>query len=167
MRSLTPTFLPQSLACQRGERNRARRDTLNPRIPFVVCIILPIAALAAMEACQAGDGLDALDVLGLFVAELPLDPEAQRRSVGHREQMPVHSPSDDRLRVKSVDEVDALVIGLLAEAVGTVKDNIFRASAEARLIEDARKTKPVPFADRSPSLDAVVARDLNLMGDRA
>src|SRR5579872_1277891 len=81
----------------------------DPGVPFVIGIIFPIAALAAINAAQAVDCLDPLDVLGLFVAELALDPQPQGGAVGDGQQVPVHSPGEDRLGVESINEIDALV----------------------------------------------------------
>ena len=52
-----------------------------------------------------------------------------RSAVRHWEQMVVHSPGEDRLRVKGVDQIDALIERLVAEAVGAMKDDVLRTGA--------------------------------------
>ena len=80
--------------------------------------------------------------------------------------MAVHAPGEDRLRMEGVDQVDALVIGLVAEPVGAVEDDVSGARAQARRVEDARQLDAVPFADRAPPFDAIVARDLHAVRHR-
>src|SRR5437868_11907217 len=111
---------------------------LNPRVPFIVDIIFPIAALAPLNPGEAVDRLDPLDIFGLLVAELALDAEAQRGAVGDRQKMAVQPPGDQRLRMEGINQVNALVIRLVAEPIGTMKHDIFGATAQARMLEQAR-----------------------------
>ena len=71
-----------------------------------------------MDSGKCGDGLDPLHIFGVLVAELPFDPQAQRRAVGDRKQPAVHSPGQNGLRVEGIDEVDAFIIRVRPEAVG-------------------------------------------------
>jgi len=48
--------------------------------------------------------LDPADVFRLLVAELALDPQAQRRAVGDGQRLAVHGVGEDRLRVEGVHE---------------------------------------------------------------
>src|SRR5438067_6710251 len=146
---------------------RVRGGFLNPRIPFVVDIIFPIATLSALHPREAVDGLDSLDVLGLLIAELALDPQAQRGAVRDRQEMAVQPPGDHRLRVEGVDQVDALVIGFVAEAVGAVEYDVLRAGAEGGMFEEPPQLDAVPLADRAPALNAVVAGDLGTVRQRS
>lgn len=47
-------------------------------VPFVIDVIFPIASLAAEHGREAVHGFDPLDVFCLLVAELTLNPAAQR-----------------------------------------------------------------------------------------
>src|SRR4029079_7065908 len=69
--------------------------------------------------------------------------------------------------MKGIDEVDAFIIGLVAEPISAVEDDIFCTGAEARVLKDAPQLDAVPFADRAPALDAVVASDLGAVGKGA
>jgi len=67
---------PAKSVKQRAEVVPSSDSGLDPRIPFVIDIILPIAALAALDPGKAFDSLDPLDIFGVLVTELALDPEA-------------------------------------------------------------------------------------------
>src|SRR5205085_3522665 len=146
----------------RGDRGAAggAPAALDARIPFVVVAILPEAALAAKEAGERRPRLDPADIFGVLVAELALDPEPERRAIGNGEQLVVHPPGEDRLRVEGVDQVDALIIRPLAIAIQAMEDDVARLVPEAGAVEDQGKRRPGPFADRRPALDAVVAGEL-------
>ena len=64
--------------------NASQALTLDPRVPWIIAIILPVAAAAAIEPGQCIAQLDPHDIFGLLVAQLPLDPQADRlkRSTG-------------------------------------------------------------------------------------
>src|SRR5437868_14972255 len=147
---------PPAKTKARTAANGRPKRILNPRVPLVVDIIFPIAALAALHPREAVDGLDSLDILGLLVAELALDPQAQRGAVRDRQKMAGRPPGDRRSRVEGVDQVDALVIGLVTEAVGAVEYDVLRAGAEGGMFEQPPQLDAVPLADRAPALNAVV-----------
>src|SRR5439155_26464073 len=108
---------------------------LDASIPFVVVAVLPVAALAAVQTCQAGHGFDPLDIFGVLVAELTLDPEAQGCAVGDRQQMPIHSPGKNGLRMEGVDQVDAFIIRRVAEPIGAMEDDVARIGTQTGRIE--------------------------------
>src|SRR5437899_3964793 len=89
----SPSRLTEGLSPERSERGRG---TLNPGVPLVAAVF-PEAALAAAELGVVGDGLEAHDVLGVFVAELALHPQAQRRPVRHRQGPVVHGVGENGL----------------------------------------------------------------------
>src|ERR1700731_4515318 len=152
-----------------------RKNTSNPGIPFVAAIF-PIAALAAVQPGEAAHELDARDVFRHLVAELTLEPEAQRRAMGDVELLAVHLIGEDRLRMGGVGKVDALVIAdrfwIIAQAaviqgIGAVEDDIVRLRLDAGARQDFGERHAPPFADAAPALDAVMARDLRARGKRA
>ena len=61
----------------------------NTGVPFVPAVF-PIAAVSAPQSGEAVDQLDAHEVFCLFVAELSLDPQAQRRAVAGAQVLAVH-----------------------------------------------------------------------------
>src|SRR5258707_6512951 len=77
----------------------------DPGIPFVTTV-LPIAALAAGNIGKTVGNFDVMDILGLLVAKLALDPEPERRAMGHIQRLAVHCISNDGLGMKAVAQVD-------------------------------------------------------------
>ena len=69
--------------------------------------------------------------------------------------------------MEGVDEIDALVIGPGAEPVRAVENDIVRARAQPGRLQHPRQWHAAPFPDRAPAFDAVMARDLGSMGERA
>ena len=110
--------------------------------------------------------LDPHHIFGVLVAQLTLDPQAQRRTMLDRERAVVHRPGEDRLRVERVDQVDRFIIGPAIERVGAMEDQEARAVLHARHIEDRGQLRSVPFPDRAPPLDAIVAGDLHPLRQR-
>src|ERR1700722_3267651 len=97
----------------------------DPRVPLVAAI-LPKAAVAPADVAERLDGFDPHHVFRHLVAELAFDPQTQRGAMGDRKRFVVHLIGEDRLRMKSVDEIDRLVIFAcpverLLERVGAVK----------------------------------------------
>src|SRR6202453_4601377 len=143
----------------------------NPRVPFVTAV-LPEAAAAARDLGEIVDRLDAHDVFGHLVAKLALDPHSQGRSVLDLERRVVHLVSEDRLRMKRVDEPDRLVIAAgvverLFERVGAEQGDIARLWLEPRSRQHRRQLRALPLADAAPALDAIVAGDLRARGQGA
>jgi len=62
-----------------------------------------------MQAGEALHQLDAHDVFRHLVAELPFEAQPQRRAVGNGQRLAVHVIGEDRLRMRSIDQVDALI----------------------------------------------------------
>src|SRR5260370_23804321 len=90
-----------------GERARCRHS--DPRVPLVAAVF-PVAAAAARDVVEALHQLDRHHVLGHLVAELPLDAQAERGALGHRQRLVVHLVGPDGLLAVSVHEVDGLVV---------------------------------------------------------
>src|SRR5713226_10104435 len=86
-----------------------RGSTSDPRL-LLITAIFPIAAAAAMQIGEALHQLDAHDVFRHLVAELPLEAQPQRRAVRNGQRLTVHVIGEDRLRMRSVDQVDALIV---------------------------------------------------------
>ena len=73
--------------------------------------------------------------------------------------------------MKCIDQVDALVIGIIAanvtwKLVCTPKDNEPRFRAEAYLVKERRQLRPRPTSDTTPSFNAVMPCDLGTHGHR-
>src|SRR5208282_1497036 len=81
----------------------------DPRVPLVAAV-LPEPAAPARNASEAVDRFDSHHVFGHLVAELPLDPQSERRAVLDLEGGEIHLVGQDGLGMKGVDEVDRLVI---------------------------------------------------------
>jgi len=95
------------------------------RVPLVAAIF-PVPALALSDGVESLDELDATHVLGRLVAELALDPEAERRAVGHRQRLLVHVVRENGLLVGRVLEIDTLVVPVAAfpERIEAVKHHV-------------------------------------------
>src|SRR2546423_1699624 len=81
----------------------------NAGIPFVISIC-PIAAAAAGNVFEALNDLDPHDALSHLVAELALEPQAERSAVWDAQWRSVHVIGKNGLGMKCIDQVDALVI---------------------------------------------------------
>src|SRR5450432_913039 len=154
----------------RSWRRTPTESRSDSRVPLVAAVF-PEAAIAAAEVAVVVHRLDPHDVLGLLVAELALDAQAQRRAVRHRQRLVVHGVGQDGLRVVGVDQVDALVVlaravQRLLERVAAVEDDVAGGLFQAGLIEQRAEPGPRPLADRRPALDAVVAGDLGARRER-
>ena len=128
---------------------------------------LPRSRPCPCRACaRVGHDFEAHQVLGLLVAELALDPQAQRRAVRHRQVLAVHAVGQDGLRVEGVNEVDALVVeagaveGLLQVRRRSGTRHSARRLREPGVSQQHAQRDAGPLADGAPALDAVVARDL-------
>src|SRR5262249_3128434 len=116
-----------SATCPRA-RCRTRRPACrlsDPGEPLVT-LVLPVAALPAFDRREALDELDSHHVLRVFVGQLPLDPPPDRRAVGDRQRCIVQLVSEERLRMKRILEVDALVIEVhpvLVHRIGAIEDD--------------------------------------------
>src|SRR3546814_16104311 len=128
----------------------------DPRIPFIVHPILPVTPLPGADAVEARDRLDPGQIFGVLVAQLPLDPQAQRGAVGDRQPPAVERPGEDRLRVERIDEVAAFIIIGIADAVAAAKDDVARAVLQPRRGATMGTRNPGPFADRAPPLTPTV-----------
>ena len=100
----------------------------------------------------------------MLVAQLAFDAHAQRRAVADRQRFAVEAVRDDRLRVVGIDEVDAFVIVLSIEIVGTAEEDEASILLQPGLVEQQGELRTRPFADRAPTFHAVVPRDLRALG---
>ena len=137
---------------------------LDPGIPLVATV-LPEAAIAAPEACEAVDNFDPHNILRLLVAELPFDPEAQWCAMPDREVLSVHGIGEDGLRMEGVDQVDALVVTAAAiegpfQFVRAIKHRVSRRCLQPGGCENAAEGNTRPLADRAPTFNAVMPRNL-------
>ena len=69
-------------------RPRAASTISNAGVPLVA-VVFPIAAFATSDVRKAFDQLDPHHILGVLVAELPLDAQANRCTVGNRQILAV------------------------------------------------------------------------------
>lgn len=100
------------------------------------------------------------DELCVLVAELALDPEADRGAVADRQLPVVHAVGEDCLRMKGVGEINALIVGHPGEVIGAVQDHVARRRLHLDLVQHRAKRNPGPLPDRAPPFNAVVAGDL-------
>src|SRR5438309_1256424 len=138
---------------------------LDPRVPLVAAI-LPVPPLPATDGREGLHQLDPHDVFGHLVAELALDAQPERRAVLDRERAIVDLVREDRLGVKRVVEVDALVVPIpgAVHAVRAVEDDVPGSGTDADLVENSAQGNSRPLGDRAPPLDTIVARDLRPRG---
>src|SRR5215831_1087566 len=142
------------------------RRMLNSGPPFVASIF-PIPTLAAADLLEVLDELDAHDILRVLVAKLSFHAKTHRGAVRHRQRSVVEIVGEDRLRVKRILKVDAFVVRLrVVLRVGAVKDDKSRRRLRLHGFEERRESRAPPFADRTPTLDAIVTRDLRPAGER-
>src|SRR5258705_6278379 len=128
------------------------------RVPLVAAIF-PVPALALSDGVESLDELDATHVLGRLVAELALDPEAERRAVGHRQRLLVHVVRENGLLVGRVLEIDTLVVPVAAfpERIEAVKHHIAGPGLDADLIQQGRQAGGPPHSAVAPRLHAGMA----------
>src|SRR6188768_3152850 len=93
----------------RAPQGRGYSPASNSSIPFIAAVF-PVAAAAARDAGETVGDFDAFDIFGLFVAELPLHPKAQRRAMRHIQRLAVHGKGHDGLGVESIAQIDAFII---------------------------------------------------------
>src|SRR5258706_4043586 len=139
-------------------------ESLNSRIPLVA-FVFPISPSSPPYAVEPVDCFDSCDEFRHFVAELSFDPKAQRRAIGKRQRRTIQFVSEDRLRMKRIDEIDALVIGMAAVQVTellvrAMKRDEARFGTQADAIEHGGERRSVPTADAAPAFDAIVPGDL-------
>src|SRR6201997_5557603 len=141
-----------------GDFARVWRYHSDPRIPLIPAIF-PIAAASAMQVGYAPHQLDAHDVLRHLVAELPFEAQPQRRAVGNGQRLAVQIIGEDRLRMRSIDEVDALIVagalgidaGLaIVQGIGAMENDKAGLWLDARARQDLRERHTGPFADAAP-----------------
>jgi len=92
---------------------QAYRFCLDAGIPLIATI-LPKPAAAAPEIVELVADLDAHDIFGVLVTEMALDAQAQRRSALDPQILAVQRIGKDRLRMKGIDQIDALIIAAAA-----------------------------------------------------
>ena len=117
------------------------------------------------NASEAADRFDAHHIFGHLVAELPLDPQSERRAVLDLEGGEIHLVGQDGLGMKSVDEVDRLVIAAgvverLLERIGAEEGEVAGLGLQSRRGDESGQLDALPLPDAAPALDAVVPRDL-------
>src|SRR6476619_3012870 len=98
----------------------------NAGVPLIAAIF-PEAATAAANAGDPIDRLDAHHIFRHLVAELPLDPEPERRAVWNWQRRTVHLIGEDRLGMEGILKpnrlvIFAVVVAGLAKIVGTVEN---------------------------------------------
>src|SRR5438876_12216755 len=93
----------------RGGGPREEHGLLYSCVPLVA-LILPITALPARDLVEALHELDAHHVLRVLVPELALDAKAYGCAVRDRQWLVVELVGEERLRMKSIVHIDALVI---------------------------------------------------------
>ena len=135
----------------------------------LVAAVFPVAALAAADSREALHRLDAHDVLRHLVAELAFDAHAQRRAVLDRQRArrsartPGSSAGAERLPGRCSRST--------FPASPTSGPHNGRRRSGLRLQpnerQDVTERHAGPFADRTPALDAIVARDLRAARHRA
>src|SRR5665647_3348153 len=96
----------RSVSISMGKCERRRSNSGVP----LVAEIFPEPTASPAHHGKARYRLDALHVLGVLVAQLALDAQADRRAMRHAQRRAVHVIGEDRLRMEGVDQVDALVI---------------------------------------------------------
>ncbi len=134
-----------------GRRADDRAPRLDSGIPLVAALILPIAALAETDPGEAVDGFDPHHIFGVLVAELALDPEAERRAVADLERAVVHRPGEQGLRVEGVDQIEALIIRDAVEIVGAVEDDEARLRPQSGAVQQQAQAE-CPSICRSRSI---------------
>ena len=138
--------------------------SVNSGIPLIPAIF-PKPALAAPEPVEPVGQLDAHHIFCVLVAELPFDPQPQRGAVADRKRPVVEAMGKNGLRVESVDQIDAFVIlsgavKRLFQNVGAMEDHEPGGGKKRGPREHDSQRNALPFADRAPPFDAVMAGDL-------
>src|ERR1051326_3029501 len=126
--------------------------------------------MAVADLGKAVHNFNSPNVLGLLVAELLRDAQAQGRPVADRQSLAVKPVGEDRLLMTGPDEIDALVVTgaaterAAAQRVVAVEHDIARGRLDACTVEDTRQLHAGPLADAAPALDAVMAGGLGAGG---
>src|SRR3990172_3812959 len=133
-----------------GMQRRSNADGLAPRadrdsdtgIPLIA-IVLPRTAIPSSNVVKVIDDLDASQELRHLVPKLSFDPDAQGGPVRKRQRSPIHLMGENGLRMKGVDQVDALVeasgaIRVPWKFVRTVKDDEPGLGAKTHAVEHRR-----------------------------
>src|SRR5258708_2847821 len=152
-----------------GDFARLWRYHSDPRIPLITAIF-PIAATAAMQIGEALHQLDAHDVFCHLVAELPFEAQPQWRAVGNGQRLAVHLIGEDRLRMRSVNQVDALIVAdalgidtelaAIIQGTGAMEHDKAGLGPDTYARQHPGERHAGPFADAAPALDAIMAGDL-------
>src|SRR5215469_3221347 len=176
LRDLSVSQVWGALSIAGRERGRPARSSLKnkrwtpalpdsqPRVPLVAAV-LPEAAPAARDVAEAVRHFDAVDVFGVFVADLPLDPQPQRRAVGDRQGLAVHHIGQNGLRMHRVEQIDALivetaVVGGAHHLIYAMEHDVARLRHQLCVLQEMSERHTGPFADRGPAFIAIVHSDL-------
>src|ERR1700733_12796469 len=114
---------------------------LQARVPDRVVEVPPPAPATLADRTERIHDLDAVDVLRVLVADLQLDAQPQRGPVLHWERFAVHTVSEDRLRMRGIEEIEALVVVVAVEfdLVEAVKHHVAGALLQPSEPEHARE----------------------------
>src|SRR2546429_4382165 len=115
----------------------------------VVALVLPVPARIFIADEHRHD------VLRVLEAELGGDPEFHGKTIFRRKDLVCEPEGEERLRMECGLHVDAGVV-----VVGAGEADVFCGSVGADACEELRKAHAAPLADRTPALDADMARDL-------
>ena len=137
---------------------------LYPRVPLIAPVF-PETAFAAPEAAKAVDHRDAHDVFCVLVTKLALYSQPKRGAMPNRQIRAVHRIGEDRLWMKRIDQIDALVVAAAAierflQFIGAVEDGVTGVGSQSCRLQNQAEWDACPFADRTPAFDAVMTRDL-------
>src|SRR2546425_4263112 len=149
-----------------GGDPRDEQGLLYPCVPLVA-LVLPVTALPACDLVEALHELDAHHVLRVLVAELALDAQADRRAVRDRQRFVVELVGEEGLRMEGIIHVDALVVGagsVVFHWIGAIKHHVASLAPGPKRLQQRAEARALPFADRAPAFDAIVARDLGAAG---
>lgn len=123
----------------------------------------PIAPAPATELLVSLDDFYAHEILRMFVTELSLHTQSQGGAVSHGQCAVIHFVGKDCLLMKCIVEIDAFIIGLgraetaARQKVRAVKNYISSPRLQFYLIEKRAQPRSGPFANTTPSFNAVVA----------
>jgi hypothetical protein len=126
-----------------------------------------------MQVGEALHQLDPHDVFRHLVAELPFEAQPQRRAVGNGQRLVAHVIGEDRLRMRSIDQVDALIVAsalgidagrAIVQGIGAMEHDKAGLWPDARTRQYLRERHTGPFADTAPALDTIMPGDLGARG---
>src|SRR6266566_9784348 len=137
---------------------------LDSRIPLVTALF-PITASAPSYAVEPIHSFDSGDEFRHLVSKLSFNAKTQRRAISKEQRSTVHFIGEDRLGMKRIDEVDALVIGIdpvrvMQHLISAVKNDEARFGSQADASQYCGERRPGPTSDAAPTFDAIVASDL-------